>query len=336
MTESSLARNGLAAVCAAAWLLAAGSVPAASIGNPYESTVPLGSAGQPAAFREALSDVLIRVTGRRDAPGLAGLAPLVNDAPRYVSSYRRAAAGRMTVTFDGDAVEQAIAASGLPFWGDQRPLTLVWLALDRGSGQRGLVTTEAASIERRAVEQAAAQRGLPLVWPSAAGGEDVGRRFQQAWSGDTAALTAAAARYGAEGVLVGRALASGRGEYSVDWSFVGEGTSAELRGGLEEGVHAAADRYAGLYASASAARRTDLVVTIQGVSNVAQYAETSRYLESLTVVRGVLLQDVLADAVVFRLSVRGDLAALQREVAAGGRLARADGAAGTAVFTYRP
>ena len=122
----------------------------------------------------------------------------------------------------------------------------------------------------------------------------------------------------------------------VDGAFVAAGAPSKLRGGLEDGVHAAADRYASLYASAAAARRTDLVVTIQGVSNVAQYAETSRYLESLSIVREVLLQEVLADAVVFRLSVRGDLQALQREVASGGRLARADGVAGTAVFAYRP
>jgi hypothetical protein len=334
---SSPARTGLAVICAAVWLLAAaGGATAASIGNPYESTVATGGAGEADAFRNALADVLIRVTGRRDAPGLQGLAPLVADASRYVSSYRRAAAGRMTVTFDGDAIEHAIVAAGLPFWGDQRPLTLVWLAVDRGAGQRGLVTAEAASSERKAVELAAAQRGLPIAWPSAAAGEDVRRHFDQAWSGDTTALASAAGRYGAEGVLVGRAVSTSRGAYSVDWYLQAAGNAAELRGGLEDGVHAIADRYASLYASASAARRTELVVTIQGVSTIAQYAETMRYLESLSVVRGLLLQEVQQEAVVFRLSVRGDLAALQREVAAGGRLARADGGAGTAVFTYRP
>jgi hypothetical protein len=331
----SQARTGLSMLCVAAWLLAAAGASAEDVGKLYESTVAIGAAGQPAAFRDALSDVLIRVTGRRDAPGLPGLASLVGDAARYVSSYRRASAGRMTVTFDGDAIERAVAGAGLPFWGEQRPLTLVWLAVDRGGGQRGLVTAEAASSERKAVEAAAAQRGLPLVWPTAAGGEDIRRRLEQVWSGDQAALTAAG-RYGADGVLIGRAVAAGRGNYSVDWSFVGAGTRLSARGGLEDGVHAVADRYASLYASVSAARRTDLVVTVQGIATVAQYADVSRYLESLGVVRGLTLQEVQSDAVVFRLSVRGDLATLQREVASGGHLSRADGGADAAVFTYRP
>jgi hypothetical protein len=318
------------------WLLAAAGTRAESIGDLYDSTVAVGSHGQQAAFRDALSNVLIRVTGRRDAPSLPGLVPLFSDASRYVRSYRRASAGRMTVTFDGDAIERAIVSAGLPFWGEQRPLTLVWLAVDRGGGQRGLVTAEAVSSERRMVEAAAGQRGLPLAWPSAAGGEDIGRRLEQVWSGDQAALTTAAGRYGADGVLIGRAVSRGRGSYSVDWSFVAAGRPAEVRGDLADGVHAIADRYAGLYSSASAGRRMDLVVTIQGINTITRYAETSRYLESLDVVRDLALQEVLPDAVVFRLSVRGDLAALQREVAAGGRLSRAEGDPGAAVFIYRP
>jgi hypothetical protein len=334
---SSPARKGLAVLCAAAWLLAAAGATAASIDKLYESTVAIGPGGQQAAFREALSEVLIRVTGRRDAPTVPALERLVSEPSRYVSSFRRASAGRMIVSFDGDAIEQTIAAAGLPFWGEQRPLTLVWLAVDRGGGQRGLVTAEAVSSERRAVEAAAAERGLPLAWPSAAGGEDIRRRLDQVWSGDTSGLVSAAGRYGADGVLIGRAVAAGRGGYSVDWSFVGPGgSSLGLRGGLEDGIHAVADRYAGLYASVAAARRTDLVVTVRGVSTTAQYAEASRYLESLDVVRGLALQEVLPDAVVFRLSVRGDLSALQREVASGGRLSPAAGGAGTAVFMYRP
>jgi len=334
---SSRAWTGWALSCVAAWLLAVASASAASIGNLYESTVAIGPAGQQAAFRDALSDVLIRVTGRRDAAALPALEPLVSDASRYVSSFRRASAGRMIVSFDGDAIEQAIAAAGLPFWGEQRPLTLVWLAVDRGGGQRGLVTAEAVSGERKAVEAAAAQRGLPLAWPSAAGGEDIRRRLDQTWSGDTSALAAAAGRYGADGVLIGRAVASGRGGYSVDWSFAGAGGGAlKLRGGLEDGIQAVADRYAGLYASVAAARRTELDVTVQGVGTTAQYAEVSRYLESLGVVRGLALREVLPDAVVFRLSVRGDLSALQREVAAGRRLSPAQGGAASAVFVYRP
>jgi hypothetical protein len=316
-------------------LLATPPCAAAGSEDLFEVTVPITQDGEPAAFRAAMADVLIKVTGRRDAPLLPSLSALVDDAGRYVTSYRRASRGRLAISFDGDAIEDAVAAAGLPFWGAFRPVTLVWLAVDRGAGQRGLVTAEASGSEKRDVEAAAAQRGLPLAWPSVTGGEDAQLRLQQAWSGDLGPLAATASRYGADGVLVGRALAGAGGVYSVDWTFVGAGGSAGLRGGLGEGVNLAADRYASLYASPAAAQRSEIDVTVAGITSAADYADVASHLASLSTVRNVTLRRVLPDAVVFRVSVRGGLYTLQREAGSAGRLRPIADAQGAAVFTYQ-
>lgn len=326
------------AACLAAMAMLVAPMPASAVqvGNLYESSVEAPAGGEQAAFRTGMGDVLVRVTGRRDAAELPALAPLVDDAGRYVVSYRRATGGRLAISYDPDAIEQAVAAAGLPFWGEERPLTLVWLAVDRGGGQRGLLTAEAGPPEKRAVEAAAALRGLPLAWPSGAMGQDVKRRFDQAWSGDVASLAEAASSHGAEGVLVGRARPGAAGTYAVDWTFVGAGGRSEARGDLEEGVHLAADRFASLYASSEAARRSEIQVTVTGVNTASQYADASRQLAALPAVREVVLQAVTLDAVTFRVSTRGGLAALQREAAAGGRLRPVAGQQGSAVFSLAP
>jgi hypothetical protein len=111
---------------------------AADIGSLYEVSVPLrgsGDAAQSRAFAEGMAAVLVRVTGRRDAPAAPGLAKLVDQAPRYVRSFRRAPGGLLAVSFDGGAIEQAVAAAGLPFWDADRPATRVWLVLERGGAQ---------------------------------------------------------------------------------------------------------------------------------------------------------------------------------------------------------
>jgi hypothetical protein len=327
----------LLAVLAAATLslLAQGPDAAAAGGGLFEVTVPVTADGRQAAFRTAMADVLVKVTGRRDAAQLPGLVPLVDDASRYVTSYRRAAGGRLAISFDGEAIESAVAEAGLPFWGAFRPVTLVWLAVDRG-GQHGLVTAEAYSSEKSEVEAAADLRGLPLAWPSSAAGEDARLRLEQVWSGDVGSLTPAASRYGADGVLVGRAVAGPGGDYSVDWTFVGAGGSAALRGALGDGVNLVADRYASLYASPAAAQRSEIDVTIAGVTSAAQYADVARHLASLSTVRAISLRRVLPDAVVFRVSIRGGLYTLQREAGAAGRLRPVADTQGAAVFTYQP
>lgn len=328
--------NRLAGALGAMLLLAAvAKADAVTLDDLFEVTVQATGAAESQAFRAGMADVLVRVTGRRDAATMPALAGLIGDAQRYVMSYRRVAGGQLAIAFDGDAVAAAVAASGLPFWGADRPLTLVWLAVDRGGGQRGLVTAGATSGERQAMERAAAQRGLPLAWPSLGAGLDPLQRFEQVRSGDIGALAAAAGDYGAQGSLIGHArLVAGRG-YTVDWTLVGAGGSQQGSGGLEDGVNLAADRYASLYASVAAARSSEVDVTVVGIDSGSRYAQVVRHLESLAVVRSLGVREVGGEAVAFRLAIRGDLGVLTRAVNAGGLLEQAATVTGEPVFRMR-
>lgn len=306
---------------------------AADIGSLYEISVPVqgsGEAAQRRAFGEAMAAVLVRVTGSREAPASPALAPLVQQAQRYVRTSRRVPGGLMAVSFDGNAVEEALAAAGTPFWDAERPLTLVWLVVDRG-GLRQVVSAASRGPERRAVELAAAQRGLPLAWPVGDAVDNPALRAQQAAAGDVAALRAAAARYGADDVLVGRSEAGG-----YRWIFFGDGETREARGGLEQGVHLAADRLAARLAVAGGARRNALSVEVTAVDSVAAYAEVSRLLIALEPVRAVAIREVRPDSVLYAVTVRGDEAALRRAIAASGRLVSVGASPAGPVFRYQP
>ena len=290
----------------------------------YSVTVQVrgqGESAQQAAFREAMRDILIRATGRRDAADLESLAPLVAHAARYVVSFRRAAGGQLAVTFDGSTIENAIDAAGLPFWGPDRPLTLVWLAVDRG-GRRSLVGSAAGGDEKQRMERAAARRGIPLAWPGA--GDDLGRGLQQTWSGDHESLVNAARRYGADGVLIGRAVATSAGQYTVEWTFSSAGLSAQSRGDLESGPELAADRYASAYASRNAGQRVEQLVTVTGIDTLDAYASALRALGRLPLVRRVAVDEVAPDAVSFALTIRGDQDALRQAIRREGRLVPID------------
>ncbi len=302
-------------------LLLAQPVLAEPLGDLYTVTVP--NTGQnEAAFRAAMSDVLVRVTGRRDAPALENLAPLVAQASRYVASYRRAPGNTLAVTFDGPAIENAIDASGLAFWGEERPLTLVWLAVDRGGGRRALVSASDTGEEKSRIEAHAARRGLPLVWPGM--GDDLMRALQQAWSGAHAPLVEAAARYGADGVLIGRARQAAAGAVTVDWTFSAAGLSAASSGELEAGPELAAERYASLYASHGAGQRSEQLVTVTGIASLDAYAAVLRALSRLAPVRSVAVDEVTPDAVSFLVNVRGDPEALRQAILRDGQLLAVD------------
>lgn len=325
-TRAPLSCRWLVALCVAIAPLAS----AVDIGSLYEVSVPVpggGDASRQRAFGEAMSAVLVRVTGRRDAPGLPALAPLVQQAQRYVRTYRRVPGGLMAVAFDANAVEEAVAAAGLPFWPAERPLTAVWLLDGRGQ----LVTSSAPTPERRAVDLVASQRGLPLVWPAGDTAEALAQRARQAAAGDVAALAEAAGRYGAEGVLVGRPEAGG-----FRWTFAYAGDRGEALGTLLDGAHLAADRLAARLAVAGGAQRREFLVEVTGVDGAAAYAAVSQLLTGFEPVRTVAVREVRPDSVLYALTVRGDEAALRRALGSSGRLVPAGSSPAGPVFRYQP
>ncbi len=327
------------ALCAT--LAASFGVPAgaATLTNLYQSTVPQAGRGEPAqsaAFQEALRDVLIRVTGYRDAPSNPALAPLVGDARRYVQTFRPAGGGQVTVSFDGNAIENAVAASGLPFWGRERPTVLVWLAIDRDPAQRLLIGAGSPGDERRAVERAAAQRGLPLVWPTLGGAEDRDARIEDILLDRHGPLAAAAERYAADAVLVGRAVAGAGGALAIHWTFLGGAEPASVQGQFADGVHLAADRFAATEASTAAARLSDVALAISGIDDLASYAAALKAVESLSVVRGVAVGEAFRDVVTLRVKLRGDAAVLRRAMLSNGRFEPQEASGGALAFRWRP
>lgn len=333
-----LLARGLAALTLG-WALLAGGATAATLPGLYHATVPspgADDAARNAAFQQAMRIVVVRVTGQRDAAQAPGLAALIDQAGRYVQVLKPVARGQLEVGFDGGAIENAIAAAGMPYWGAERPTLLVWLAVDRGNGQRGIVTAATQSDERRVVEQAAGQRGLPIAWPSLAANDDPMRRFAQVMSGSTGGLVAEATRLGYDGILIGRSAAKPGATPTFIWSFQAAGASGQASGGLAEGPNLAADRLAAVYASVSAAQRSDLRVTVSGITSLDAYAAALKSLGAADVVRSIDVVEVDGDRLTCRVAVRGDATAYRRALSPRRDLVPVAGAEGGLDFQYRP
>ena len=111
------------------------------ISNLYRvSVTPDPAAGDPrgAAIKAAMVRLLVRVTGDRNAPLDPALQGMVNDAAKYLNSYGLDRQGQAQVGFIASQVDQALVAIQKPVWGPERPLTLLWIAVDDGNGGRAV------------------------------------------------------------------------------------------------------------------------------------------------------------------------------------------------------
>lgn len=306
-------------------LFAVAAAQAVTVPDLYDTEQPVDGS-RDAAFVEALKTILVRVSGQRDAPLRVGE---VSDPRKYVQRFGFTADNVLQVGFDSASVDHLLSNAGLPIWGRERPATVVMFGVEEAGAWRWL-TADSPAREREALEKVARQRGLPLKWP----GMDAQERADA--SSEAAGLQQVAARYGANAVLLGRARGG-----TVQWTLISDEGAAQTSGGLEDGVHLAADTFARVY-GASGSSLGSVIVEVSGISDLNAYAATLNYLEGMTLVRGVALEQVAGEKMRFRLAVRGDAATLRRAIALDRRLVPADGpdgasgAADRLAFRYQP
>jgi hypothetical protein len=256
------------------------------------------------------------VTGSRSAEEDAALAPLVSNARRYVQQYRPAGDGVLWVAFDGAAIERWLVQNGQPVWSRDRPATFVWLAALTGTQSGAVITAEDTSELKTSIDAAASQRGLPLIWPSAADVQKNHVDYAAVTGGSASVLADIAHRLGGDGVLIGRANGN-TAAASVRWTHLFQDRSSDYSG-APEGVNRAADLYAGMFAASGNLQPVDIEVT--GISGLGDYASIENYLETQTFISHISVQELSGDTVRFRLATRGGADTLKRSLALSGRL----------------
>jgi len=70
------------------------------------------------------------------------------------------------LTFNEEALNQAISSMGLPIWHKSRPESVVWLVINNGNSQKILGAEDENAAAYQAVQKAAQQRGLPVFFPA--------------------------------------------------------------------------------------------------------------------------------------------------------------------------
>ncbi|HEU4778783.1 MAG TPA: DUF2066 domain-containing protein [Steroidobacteraceae bacterium] len=319
-------RTFLVSFIAVAMLAFAGTAIATRQVRVFEANV--SSQTDPAvAAQAALRVVLVRATGARDAANDPALAGVLAQAQTYVLATRPAGTGNATtVIFDAAALERDILAAGRTVWSSERPVLLVILTGGPASG-----AFETRRQVESALDSAGNRRGQPInvVRPEA---------LNLPTTGDipTDSALAAAQRARADGVLVGYGDAVANGG-TWRWSLNAPGVSEAWNGTLEEGVHGAADVFARNAVSYAALPEIPILVEIEGVPTLKQYARAAEILSEAPGVRGVQLAEASGSRATFSVLTRGGADMLLGSLVGNPQMDRMDPAAGgTLAFRLRP
>ena len=303
----------------AGWLAVAMPAVAVEVPSLYTVEVPLDPAdpdAQQNAYRTALDVVLVRITGSAAATESEELAGLFPNPARFVQQYRPGVDDTLVVSLDGPSIERILRESGATVWGPDRPLTIVWLAVDWGLGDREIVaagettgmpgdsrTIDRNQMLRERVEAVAERRGLPVVFPLL-DVEDMRRiGFVDIWGGFDEPLLEASARYEAQSILVGRIRPEDPQPPRWTW-YTGEQRFG-WPGQPEEAIEQLADALAARDAISGNQEVETIELTISGISSMTAYGEVQRYLENLRGVDALVVKSASPGQITYDVQVQG-------------------------------
>ena len=163
---------------------------------------------QDSALKSAFKQVMIKITGTKDALHNPGVKAALRTPQAYLRSYRfdfQEGETLYVAEFDKIKLNELLQREGLPLWGERRPETLLWLATeDSESGERQLLDETTPSEMREHLSAKAKERGLPLSFPLMDLTDRSTISIYDVWGRFVQSLTQASNRYSVDNVIGAR------------------------------------------------------------------------------------------------------------------------------------
>lgn len=336
------------------WFLALGLTGAARaeiVRDLYAAQVPVADQSAralAAASREALAEVLVKVSGSEDILGREIIVAALADARDHVQQYayvpgagpRGEIAARFE--FDGTYVTQLVTSAGAPLWTANRPLVLLWLVV-QDEGGRYFVNPDSAPEQAAQLLAEFARRGVPVQFPLYDLADARALAVDEAWHLSSAGLRGASARYAVHNIMAGRMVLLSSGSAIGDWSYLHDGeridrsvSTPDMATFIREGVSIVAREMVARYAVAPSGEGIEgLTMTVSGVSSYADYAAIVTWLEGLELIDHANVEQIRGDLVSLRLLAQTDAVQLATIIELNRHLVPLPSAAADRPLNYR-
>ncbi len=297
----------------------------------YEATVPVAgqsTASQSEGIRAALLQVLVKLTGRRNATSIYGVESILENANRYLQQYEfrnqlNAETGemqsRLWAHFDANVIQSELRQYGIPIWSQERPSTLIWMVINDELGQR-FANLDRDSRYLQILNEQAAARGISFVTPLH-DFQDTSTLKDVDIIGDfIEPVKQASRRYVADTILMASINSVGLDLWEAQWtSIIEDQTRSWTTSGsnvsetISEGVDALADTLSALYSQdVGYASESSFDIIVTGIEDFRAYARTLSYLESLNFISLVDVKQANSNGVTYSLTARGGLTAVEQ------------------------
>ncbi|OCA64317.1 hypothetical protein A9R10_03970 [Aeromonas piscicola] len=310
-------------------------VSAAQVTDLYQGKAPT-SGDMVAAQSQALGDVLVKVTGKRDILTQPAVVKALAAPGDYVQHYGYQDVGSvkfLKADFDVAKVNALISQSKFALLGPARPQVAIWLVINEG--ERRVLPDQSSDGWAAALRTQSQALGLPVSIPLMDLDDNMAVNATDVWGRFADPILKASQRYGAEMVVLGKLTPEGE-KWSIDWGLYGpkaggelaeltrgsgSGTQAEVAQGFADGLAAWLVQNYGARISGVASSQT---LVVEGLSGIDGMITVQKMLQGMASVTKVEIGKLEGDKVTFNLALQGDKAELIRGLQLESRLRQID------------
>ncbi|MCL1137429.1 DUF2066 domain-containing protein [Shewanella pneumatophori] len=283
-------------------------------------------------IKQAFENVILKNSGTQSALTNERIKQQLGSASSLMTQYgyfEQDGELFLKVNFDHKRIIALLREAGLPVWGKQRPLTIVWLVAGE-NGEREILNDASDTVSRTTFNQESEAKGVPLLFPlmdlddaMRVGVNDIRGRFADN-------VASASLRYQANYSLLATIEQQGAVyRYQMDLyprekapqalqmtSLVSQsGEASSMEEAVKAIVAATSEYYVGQYAVADSGQKNSTTIIFTDVAEMQQLVSIERYLSQLSAIKSARVANIQGQSVEFNIDLFGDEADLHRLMA---------------------
>jgi hypothetical protein len=317
-------------------LMPLSTVYAVKMSSLYQAELPVTSQSyedRQQAVTDGFLQVLIKLSGNPDIAKNPAIKPNLTRADYYVQDFSYSAPTTdssqyiIRVRYNIDDVNRLLKKTSVAYWGENRPLVIVWLAVATSPEAPAIVDSESSGDLLDKMKMESKKLGLPLIFPVM----DVADMDQVTVDDVNLAklpvIKAASKRYEPGAYLIGN-VQQVHGEFQSQWQLIlndKKWTWSLNDKKMNNIVITVLDSVNQTLAKNTVVKPLDtdetwLKLEVVNVTERVDLAHLTQFIEQLTPVQQVELSEVEGAVVQLAVKVRGSLSAFQKNVLTGQHL----------------
>ncbi|MBR9727107.1 DUF2066 domain-containing protein [Shewanella intestini] len=315
------------AICA---LLLCTSASAVEIQNLDQANIKVDSRGKTErnhALKQALSVTFIKNSGDASVLSDTLIKEYVQNPNRLLTQYvyyQQDNALYLKAIFDHQRLIQVLRQAQLPVWGNQRPLTLLWLSMPQASVHE--IVADAAQFEAKEhITHYATNQGIPILFPLMDLDDSMQVNVTDVRGKFATVIERASERYDVEYFVVAN-MDNAADEVRYQMSLYEknhhsgliqalvnyQGSALDENLAAEQIIDQMSAYFVSRYAIASSGDNLNTLLKLEGVSSMKDIVDIEHYLGELTAVKSIIINQIADNTVTYSIELFNQVDDLKR------------------------